>query len=366
EFAKANLSEDAQLSDSEQSFPHQDWKACTNFDLLKLALPAYLGGPYEEVNFTNAMLAMDGFGYGCRDNGLSLALNLTMWTVMTPILHFGTAEQHEKYLKPTADGHLMGCHALTEPDAGSDVMSMQMTAERVEGGYLLNGQKVLISMAPISDYALVFANARPEMGSWGITAFIIDKGTPGFTQSPKMDKMGVRSVPIGSLNCRDCFVPDSQRLGAEGGGFSIVNHSLEYDRCAILASSLGAMERQLEESVQFVKNRKQFGQPIGSFQSVSNRIVDMKMRLELARLLFNKTLWQKEQGQSITMLAAMLKLYLSEAYLESSIDALRNRGGSAYLQMHGLEREVRDAFGGVLYAGTSDIQRKIIAELMGL
>jgi len=148
--------------------------------------------------------------------------------------------------------------------------------------------------------------------------------------------------------------------------FSITNHSLEHDRCSILASQLGAMERQLEETIDFVKNRKQFGQSIGKFQSVSNRVANMKLRLETSRLLLYKVAWLKSQGKSAMMEAALLKLQLSESFVASSLDAIRNHGGSGYLTQNEIERDLRDAVGGVIYAGTSDIQRNIITELMGL
>ncbi|MEL7160649.1 MAG: acyl-CoA dehydrogenase, partial [Bacteroidota bacterium] len=289
-----------------------------------------------------------------------------MWTVMTPLLHFGTPEQHEKYLRPLAQGKLIGAHALTEPHAGSDVMSMQLSAKKTDGGYLLNGEKWLITLGPVADVALIIANARPERGKWGLAAFLVERGTPGFVQSAKHSKMGMRCIPIGGFTFTDCFVPEENLVGSEGSGFGILNHSLEYDRCAILASQLGAMERQLERSIAYVKEREQFGQPVGKFQSVANRIADMKLRLETARLLLYKTAWLKEQGKPATLEAALLKLHLSEAFVTNSMDAMRNHGGIAYLTEYGVERDLRDAVGGLLYAGTSDIQRNVIAQLLGL
>jgi alkylation response protein AidB-like acyl-CoA dehydrogenase len=161
-------------------------------------------------------------------------------------------------------------------------------------------------------------------------------------------------------------VPTENRLGKEGAGFSISNHSLEYERCSILASQLGAMERQLETAIDYAKNRQQFGQPIGKFQSVANRIADMKLRIETARLLLYKTAWLLKNGQPAMMEAALLKLYLSEGFIASSLDAIRTHGGNGYMTDFGVERDLRDAVGGVLYAGTSDIQRNIVAKLLGL
>lgn len=366
QFAKNELNKQILERDETQNFPRDLWKKCANFGIHGLSLPKLYGGSLKEDNFLRSMLAMEGFGYACQDNGLAFGLNAQMWTVQTPILHFGTEAQKEKYLIPMAKGDLIGAHALTEPNAGSDVFSMQMSAEKVEGGYILNGKKHLITLAPICDVALVFANSNPKYGKWGITAFLIEKGTPGFQAGIKKSKMGMRSIPIGDFTLENCFVPTESRLGAEGAGYSIVNHSLEYDRCCILASQLGAMERQLEKAIDYAKNRQQFKQSIGQFQSVSNRIADMKLRLETARLLLYKTAWLKQNGESAIIESAMLKLHLSESFLASSMDSIRTFGGMAYLSENEIERDLRDAVGGVLYAGTSDIQRNIISKLLGL
>ena len=178
--------------------------------------------------------------------------------------------------------------------------------------------------------------------------------------------MGLRTVPIGELEFDDCFVSAEQRLGGEGAGVSLSNSSLEWERCCILASQLGAMERQLDEAVRYARERRQFGQPIVKFQSVSNRLADMKLRLETSRLLLYKVAWLKRAGKSAMMEAALLKLHLSEAFVDSSLDAIRIHGGAGYMTENGIERDLRDAVGGVIYAGTSDIQRNIVAALLGL
>ncbi len=366
QFAQRELNEGTAERDQTQSFSQSNWIKCADFGIQGLALPKVYGGDLEEVDFLRALLAMEGLGYGCEDNGLPFGLNAQMWTVQTPILHFGNEQQKKKYLLPMAKGAIIGAHALTEPAAGSDVFSMELKVEKVDNGYILNGKKHLITLAPICDVALVFANANPKLGRWGISAFLIDKGTTGFTASDKKSKMGLRSIPIGDLVFEDCFIPEENLLGKVGMGFSILNHSLEYDRCCILASQLGAMERQLERVIDYAKKRQQFNQPIGSFQSVSNRIADMKLRLETSRLLLYKTAWLKKNGDNAMLEAALLKLQLSEAFITSSLDAIRNFGGRSYLTENGIEKDLRDAVGGVLYAGTSDIQRNIIAKLLGL
>ncbi len=366
QFAKDELNDQISMRDQTEVFPKDLWKSCALFGIQGLSVPKKYGGKDDEVNFLKSMLAMEGLGFGSRDNGLPFGLNAQMWTVQTPLVEFGTEAQKLKYLPGMCEGNLIGAHALTEPDAGSDVFSMKLKATKVEGGFLLNGKKHLITFAPICDFAIVFANVNPDLGKWGITAFIVDKGSPGFNSSIKKGKMGMRCIPIGDLIFQDCFVPEENILGSTGMGFSILNYSLEYDRCCILASQLGAMERQLEQAVNYAKERQQFGQSISKFQSVSNRLVEMKLKIETSRLLLYKTAWLKDQGKSAMVEAALLKLHLSESFLESSIDLMRTFGGISYLSENEIEREVRDAMGSVLYAGTSDIQRNIVASLMGL
>ena len=365
-FAQQSLNNEIVDRDLAGSFARDLWQKCADFGVQAMAVPAAYGGRNEEIDILTSMLVMEGLGYGCKDNGLAFGLNAQMWTVQFPIVHFGSEEQKQKFLPLFVKGEIIGAHALTEVEAGSDVFNLQMTAEKANGGYVLNGQKRLVTFAPIADVALVIANINHKQGKWGITAFLVEKGTSGFSSSPDRSKMGLRTVPFGELNFEDCFVPDGNRLGGEGAGFTLINHSLEYERCCILASQLGAMERQLEEAIEFARKREQFGKPIGQFQSVANRIVEMKLRLETSRLLLYKVAWLKKLGKSAMMEAALLKLHLSESFVASSMDAIRTYGGNGYLSEFGVERDLRDAMGGVLYAGTSDIQRNIISRLLGI
>lgn len=364
DFAQAELNSPVEPKAGDYEFPRELWLKCAAYGIQGMAVGEAYGG--SDQDFLTSLLMMEGLGYGCHDGGLTLGLNAQMWTVQTPIKHFGSDDLKAKFLPQFASGKITGAHALTEPEAGSDVYSLRTTATKVEGGYLLNGSKCIITLAPIADVAIIFASTNPKLGKWGLTAFIVEKGMKGYTQGPREMKMGLNTVPLGDLAFKDCFVPDENILGKPGLGFSILNHSLEYDRCTILASTLGTMQRQLETSIAYVKSRKQFGAPISSQQSVANRIVEMKLRIETSRLLLYKTAWLMQQGKPCTLEAAMLKLHLSEAYVSSSIDAIRNHGGKGYLVKNGIEQDLRDAIGGVIYAGTSDIQRNIIAKLMGL
>lgn len=366
DFAQQELNEDLVNRDQHGIFSRKVWCRCAEFGIQGFATPGQYGGRNEQIDFLSAILAMEGLGYGCRDNGLAFGLNAQMWTVQLPIVQFGTEDQKQKFLPRLTNGQWIGAHAITEQDAGSDVFNMKTTAEKSGDGYILNGQKCLVTFAPVADFALVFANARPESGKWGVTAFLVEKGAPGFSVSPVYHKMGLRTVPIGDIILENCWVPDENRLGAEGAGFSLSNHSLEYERCSILASQLGSMEHQVERTIEFAQNRQQSGRPIGQYQSVANRIVEMKLRLETSRLLLYKAAWLKSKGKSAMLEAALLKLHLSESFVSSSLDSIRTHGGMGYLSDNEIERDMRDSIGGLLYAGTSDIQRNIIARLMGL
>lgn len=364
EFAKKELNEGLIERDQNSEISLENWRKCADMGILGLPIPEEYGGINEDVVTT--MLVMEGLGYGCKDNGLIFSMNAQLWSVQMPILLFGTDAQKQKYLPGLSKGKLIGAHGMSEPDSGSDAYSLRTRAERVEGGYMLNGTKMFVTNAPVCDMAVAFATVDPSKGISGVTAFLVDKDTPGFTISRKLDKMGLRTSPMGELIFQDCFLPEENRLGKEGAGVSIFASSMEWERSSILASHIGAMERQLEETIKYARTRKQFKQPIGKFQSVSNRIADMKVRLETARLLLYKVAWSKKNGKNAVMDAAIAKLYLSESFVQSSMDALRVHGGYGYMTEFEVERDLRDSIGGVIYSGTSDIQRVIIARMLGL
>jgi alkylation response protein AidB-like acyl-CoA dehydrogenase len=364
QFAEENLNGDLVKRDREGVFSRENWQACADFGILGLSVPAEYGGAQRDL--LTAMLAMEGLGRGCRDNGLTFGLNAQLWTVQLPIVRFGSEAQKRRFLPGLCSGSVIGAHAITEPDAGSDVFSLRTRAEPCEGGYVLNGTKHLVTFAPIAELALVFATIDPAKGRWGITAFVVERGAAGFEASSSQDKMGLRTVPLGTLTFNDCFVAEDQRIGPEGAGASISTHSLEIERCCILASQLGAMERQLEVAIAFARERKQFGQAIGKFQSVANRIADMRLRLETSRLLLYKVAWLKSMDKPAMLESALLKLHLSESFVQSGLDAIRIHGGSGYMTETEVERDLRDAVGCTLFAGTSDIQRVIIARALGL
>jgi len=363
-FAQAELNDAMIERDKKGEISRENWKKCAEHGILGLPIPEKYGGINADILTTT--LVMEGLGYGCKDNGLIFAMNAQLWSVQQPILLFGTEEQKLKYLPGMSCGELFGAHGMSEPGSGSDAYSLATRAERSNGGYVINGTKTLITNSPFCDFALIFTTVDASKGIGGITAFLVDKGTPGFHTGPKIDKMGLRTAEMGELIFEDCYVPDENCLGKEGMGTAIFNSSMEWERSSILASHIGAMQRQLETCIRYARQRRQFGQIIGKFQSVSNRIADMKVRLETARLLLYQVAWLKKTNKSAVMEAAIAKLYISECFVQSSLDAIRIHGGYGYMTEVEVERDLRDSIGGLLYSGTSDIQRNIISRWLGL
>ena len=363
EFARRELNHELPRRDAEGELNLEGWQKAADYGVLGWCMPKAYGGAGLDV--VTAIRLLEGIGYGCKDNALTLGLNGQIWSVQAPLLHFGSEEQKKKYLPRLCSGELMAAHGMTEPEAGSDAFSLRTTAEKVDGGYRLNGHKTYVGLAPVAGLSLVFANTRPEVGQWGISAFLVEKAFDGYEAPPPRPKMGLRTNPLGDIVLKDCFVPEENRLGPEGIGVSIFNYSMDWERGFIFASHVGSMARQLDECVEFSRQRKQFGQSIGEFQSVSNRIAEMRLRLETSRLLLYKLAWMKENDQPAMLEAAMTKLHVGEAFAQNSLDAMRIHGAKGYLAEFEVERDVRDALGGVIYSGTSDIQRNIIAKITG-
>jgi alkylation response protein AidB-like acyl-CoA dehydrogenase len=364
EFARRELDQDLARRDEAGEFSPQAWRACAKFGIQGLPMPAELGGGGADILTT--VLVMEGLGYGCHDNGLIFSLNAQLWSLQLPLVKFGTPAQQQAYLPGLISGDLIGVHAMTEPDSGSDAFSMRTRVERKGDGYVLNGTKLYITNAPVSDVVLVFAAHPDKPKMAGISAFLVEKGTPGFSVTRGLDKMGLRTSPMGEVVLDDCYVPAENRVGSEGAGMAIFNSSMTWERSCILASALGAMQRQLEACVDYARSRKQFGQSIGKFQAVSNMVADMYLRLEAARLLVYQTAWLGDQGKSVLAQAAAAKLFTSEAWVTSSLDAIQVHGAYGYMKESGIERDLRDAVASTIYSGTSEIQRVILARLLGL
>jgi alkylation response protein AidB-like acyl-CoA dehydrogenase len=309
---------------------------------------------------------MEGLGYGTKDQGLLFSINAHLWTNTVPILLYGTEEQRRRYLPGLCNGQLIGANGASEPGAGSDIFALQTRAVKQGDHYVLTGTKMFVTNAPVADVFVTYATLDPALGATGITAFVVERSTPGLSISRKLDKMGLRTSPMAEVVLDNCTVPAGNRLGREGRGVEVFECSMEWERGCILASCLGVMRRQLETCIQHVRSRKQFGKAIGKFQSVANRVVDMKIRLETSRPLVYRIGWLKDRKQNAMLQAAMAKLYVSECLVKSSLDAVQIFGGYGYMTEQETERDLRDAVGSTLYSGTSEIQRNIIARALGL
>jgi alkylation response protein AidB-like acyl-CoA dehydrogenase len=340
------------------------WTGYIESGVLGASMPRSAGG--DELPIRALVATLEGLAFGGGDAGVLFAMAAQILSVQHPILLFGTDRQRQAYLSPLLGGQLRGAHAATERESGSDVMRLLTTAIRVSGGYRISGSKTYITNAPDADIALVFASTDPDRREWGITAFLVNLASPGVSRSPNVPKMGLDSAQFGELHFDHCFVSTDDRLGEEGLGSSIFSTSMSLERAFIMAPALGVMRRELERSVDHANARAHRGRTIGRFQSVSNRIADMSVRLELCRLAMYHVAALHDAGCPIRSYAPLVKLVVSEAFLASSLDAIRNKGAAGYLRDDPSATSCRDAIGGLIYSGTSDVLRTLVAAYAGV
>lgn len=353
-------------SDSGHRWSEESLRAC--FDqigktgLFRLAIPEEYGG--YGANFQQMTAALEGFGHGCRDVGLGFCVADQFFSVADCILTFGNEEQKSRWLPPLSQGRVIGAQALTEPESGSDVMQMVTTAKPVKEGYEISGQKALIGLAAISDMTIVFATTDPAKGRWGTSAFLVAREDTGFNPSKSKPTLGLSASKLCDISLENCIVDRRRLLGKEGSGWMIVQRGLQLERSLIMATQVGAMSRQLSEGTAFARGRASGEGAIIKHQSVSNRLADMAVRLETCQLLLRKGAELADRGDNLAKHSAMTKLHISESFAASSLDAIRIMGGRGYLVENEVERDLRDSVGSLIYAGTSDIQRQIIANLL--
>ncbi len=364
DFAGAVLNGDVIERDLGNVFPADLWKRSAEQGVLSWFMPRDCGGDGRTALATSYLL--EAMGHGCHDNGLTFALGAQLWSVQKPILQFGKVDQIERYIPGLMKGAVMGAFAITESGSGSDAFALSTTAQRDGDSYILNGEKCMITLAPVADVAIIFAVTNPDAGQWGLSSFLVDTKTEGLSLSDNIPKMGLRTVPFGNITLDNCRIPVACLLGAEGSGCSIFNYSQSWERSLVLAPQLGAMQRIIDQSIAFSKQRTRSGQSIGKYQSISHRIANMQIRLETSRLLLYKTAWLLDSGKQSVTEAAMAKTHISEAFVATCSDAIAIHGGSGYLTETELERQSRDALGATLYGGTVDIQRNIIAGMLGV
>ncbi|WP_327187257.1 acyl-CoA dehydrogenase family protein [Streptomyces sp. NBC_01334] len=347
-----------------EPFTPARWQDAARIGLTGLCLPTEFGG--GGLGALDTALCLEAFGRGCPDTGLVFAVSAHLLACAVPIRDFADVSVRGDLLSGLASGELVAANAMTEDDAGSDLSRLAVTAERKDDGYRLNGEKSFASNAPAADVLVTYGTSDPAAGFLGVTAFVVRADLPGVQVGEPFRKMGLSGCPAGRVAFRDCNVPTSHRLGAEGQGSIIFQHSMGWERAILFAGYLGLMERQLEQCVLHARERRQFGRGIGEFQAVSHRIVAMKQRLEAARLLLYRACWLMDQGRDHSTAVALSKTAVSEGAVANSLDAVQIFGGSGYLSPAGIEQQLRDAVPSTIFSGTTDIQREIVAREIGL
>lgn len=352
-FARENLNSESELD----YFSKDAWKKISEFGLFGLNVSEEYGG-MEESYLTSA-LAIEALGYACINNGLVFAINNHIWVGINLIHIFGSDNLKKKYLEKMVMGDLIGAIAITEADSGSDAHSMVTTAVEDGDSYLLNGSKMFISNGTIADVFVVFAKVGDKQSS-DITAFIVEKAFDGVEVGKDIEKMGLNSCPMAEVVFKNCRVPKENILGGLKKGKSILTSALEWERCYEFACHVGAMQRVMEKCITYVNQRKQFNKYLSEYQSVTHKIANMKMNIELSRLMLYKIAWMKDSKKNAFMETSIFKLFVSESYISACKDAMQIFGAYGYTREYGLEREMRDALACSIYSGTNEMQRNTI------
>ncbi|WP_432094674.1 acyl-CoA dehydrogenase family protein [Streptomyces sp. bgisy100] len=360
----ARLGEEHLRYDADAEFPRGPWAAAADSGLLGLPFDEEWGGLGQSLLTTMYML--EGLGYGCRNGGLNFSVTTHLASTGVPLQRFGSAETKRRYLPKVCDGSLIGAHAISEPDVGSDALNMRTSAVRDGDGYVLRGSKAFVSNGPVAGLVMVYARTDPTAGPLGLSVFAVERDTPGLEFGTPIAKMGLKSSPLCELFLDDCRVPASALVGRPGTGFLILDHVMKWEILCSFAVVLGEMRQRMERCVEYARKRTAFGQPIGDFQAVSHKIVDMKIGVETASKWLYDTAQKLTAGQSVTTDLAIAKRVVSEANLASALSAVQVFGGNGYTAEYGLEQELRNAVGGTIYSGTSEIQSSRIAAALGL
>jgi alkylation response protein AidB-like acyl-CoA dehydrogenase len=350
--------------DKEGAFPHEKWKLVCASGILQVPFGERWGGLGQ--NLLTTMYLLEALGYGCRDGGLNFSVSTHLASTGVPVQRFGSTELKDRYLPRVCDGTAIGAHAISEPDSGSDALAMRTTARREGDHYLLNGAKTFVSNGPVADLVVVYARTHPDGGPLGITAFLVEKGTPGLAVGQPISKMGLRTSPLGELFFDDCAVPVGNVIGRPGGGFLVLDYVMKWEILCSFIINVGEMQHRLERCLDYARTRTQFGQPIGSYQAISHRLVEMKMGVETARKWLYDTAVKFSNNERVTTDIAISKLIASENNVASAMAAVQIFGGNGYMTEYGLEKDLRNAVAGTIYSGTSEIQRNRVAAMLGL
>ncbi len=357
EFAENEVKPYAEEVDETEEFPRGTVEKLEKYGFMGIPIPREYGG--QGCDSLTYVMCVEEISKRCATTGVIVSAHTSL--CCDPILKFGSPAQKDEFLKPLASGEKLGAFALTEPGAGTDAAGVQTKAVLEGEEYVLNGSKIFITNGKEADIYIIFALTDPSKGTKGMSAFIVEKGTPGFTFGTKERKMGIRGSSTYELIFRDCRIPRENMLGQEGKGFSIAMATLDGGRIGIAAQALGIAEGALESTIAYVKQRKQFGRPIAAFQNTQFTIADMAARVEAAKQLVYKAAYAKDTQKRFSVEAAMAKLFAAETAMEVTTKCVQLHGGYGYTREYAVERMMRDAKITEIYEGTSEVQRMVIA-----
>ena len=357
EFAETEVKPLAQEVDETEVFPRETVEKMQKLGFLGIPMPKEYGG--QGCDSLTYAICVEELSRVCGTTGVIVSAHTSLGA--EPIKKFGTPEQKEKFLIPLISGEKLGAFCLTEPNAGTDASGQQTTAVLDGDEYVLNGSKNFITNGKEADTYVIFAMTDKSKGNHGISAFFVEKGTPGFTFGTKEKKMGIRGSSTYELIFTDCRIPKENLLGQEGKGFAIAMQTLDGGRIGIASQALGLAQGALDSTIEFVKERKQFGRPIAKFQNTQFQLADMATKVEAARLLVYKAARAKDNQKRFSFEAAQAKLYAAEVAMEVTTKAVQLHGGYGYTREYDVERMMRDAKITEIYEGTSEVQRMVIS-----
>jgi butyryl-CoA dehydrogenase len=357
EFAERYIAPVAAELDEKQQFSHEVTKLLAKHGYMGIVIPKEYGG--SGAGALTYALIIEEVSRVCSSQGVTMSLTNSL--VAFPIMTYASEELKRRYLPPLASGERLGCFAITEPNAGSDSANQETVAIEDGDSYIINGSKIFISNGGVSDFAVVIATTNKAAKIRGLTAFIIDKSTPGFTVGVKENKLGIRASDTCELVFNNCRVPKSNIIGSPGRGFRIAMDTLDGGRIGVGASGVGLGRACYEASLKYARERKQFGSSLAEFQGIAHKLVEMQIEIETARLLTYKAAWMKDQKKRYSKDAAMAKLYSSEMATRLAHQAIQIHGGYGFIKDYPVERYYRDARIAELFEGTSEVQRMVIA-----
>ncbi|MDM9942960.1 acyl-CoA dehydrogenase [Clostridioides difficile] len=356
-FAENEVKPLATELDEEERFPYETVEKMAKAGMMGIPYPKEYGG--EGGDTVGYIMAVEELSRVCGTTGVILSAHTSLGS--WPIYQYGNEEQKQKFLRPLASGEKLGAFGLTEPNAGTDASGQQTTAVLDGDEYILNGSKIFITNAIAGDIYVVMAMTDKSKGNKGISAFIVEKGTPGFNFGVKEKKMGIRGSATSELIFEDCRIPKENLLGKEGQGFKIAMSTLDGGRIGIAAQALGLAQGALDETVKYVKERVQFGRPLSKFQNTQFQLADMEVKVQAARHLVYQAAINKDLGKPYGVEAAMAKLFAAETAMEVTTKAVQLHGGYGYTRDYPVERMMRDAKITEIYEGTSEVQRMVIS-----